>query len=317
MGMGLAVDREAAEAIAGSTRDLIEASKLQESVTARLGGAGRSGGADLIGDQVVVRTAVDMIAQRLHALGRKTMALSPAVFIHLGGAMKEIEEALRRMEEERTREASAAASAAYRNMNLAAIELLRAGSSSGGAGGGARQRMQQLLQQQLSLRQELQGLFDRGSSGQWSMEERAQMARLAAEQRRMEDLVRQIEQESRGAGELLGRVDDIANAMEEMAKELEEGRLDEEIMERQERIITRLLDSQRSMRERDYKRERRSTTAGDVDPLAPGERDAGLDERELLLRMIRRGMQERGPAEYEELIRRYFRALSEKAREGS
>jgi hypothetical protein len=32
--------------------------------------------------------------------------------------------------------------------------------------------------------------------------------------------------------------------------------------------------------------------------------------------MIQRGMREKGPAEYEELIRRYFRALSEKAREG-
>ena len=31
--------------------------------------------------------------------------------------------------------------------------------------------------------------------------------------------------------------------------------------------------------------------------------------------MIRRAMQEKGPREYEELIREYFRALSEKVRE--
>ena len=141
------------------------------------------------------------------------------------------------------------------------------------------------------------------------------MARLAAEQRRMEELARQIADESRGTNELLGALDDLAGRMEEIARELDEGRLDEDLVERQERIITRLLDSQRSMRERDFKRERRSAPGGDEAPLAPEGRRAPESERETLLRMIRRGMQEKGPAEYEDLIRQYFRALSEKARE--
>jgi hypothetical protein len=69
------------------------------------------------------------------------------------------------------------------------------------------------------------------------------------------------------------------------------------------------------MRERDFKQERRSTPAGDAPPLAPEARRSTESEREALLRMIRRGMQEKGPAEYEDLIRQYFRALSERARE--
>ncbi len=315
LSMGLAIEREVAEAIGRSTRELVEASKLQENVAARLGGSGRSGSADLIQEALVAKTAVERIATSLHELGRKTMAVSPAAFIHLGGALRDMDEALRRMEEERGREAAAAAASAYRGMNLAAIELLRAGSSAGAGGGGARQRMQQLLQRQLSLRQELQRLLERGEAGEWSMEERAGMARLAAEQRRMEELARQIAEESRGTGELMGSLDDIAGRMEEIAKELEAGRLDDDLVERQERIITRLLDSQRSMRERDFKQERRSTPAGDAAPLAPEARRAPESEREALLRMIRRGMQEKGPAEYEDLIRQYFRALSERARE--
>ncbi len=315
MSMGLAIEREAARAIASSTREIVEASKLQEGVAARLGGSGRAGSAELIPDELVVKTAVESIARSLHELGRTTMAVPPTALFHLGGAMRDIDETLRRMEEERGREAAAAASSAYREMNLAAIELLRAGSSTGGGGGGARQRMQQMLQQQMTLRQELQRLLERGGAGEWSMEERAGMARLAAEQRRMEELARQIAEESRGTGELMGSLDDIAGRMEEIAKELEEGRLDEDLLERQERIITRLLDSQRSMRERDFKQERRSTPAGDAPPLAPEARRSTESEREALLRMIRRGMQEKGPAEYEDLIRRYYRALSEKARE--
>ena len=39
------------------------------------------------------------------------------------------------------------------------------------------------------------------------------------------------------------------------------------------------------------------------------------DDAALILEKIRRGMRGRGPAEYEELIRAYFRALSGKVRD--
>jgi hypothetical protein len=244
------------------------------------------------------------------------MALSPRVFMRLGLAQKEIETALGAMEEGRSIEAAEASARAYHAMNLAAIELLRTNVSQGGAGGGsARERMQQLLRQQLSLRTELQRLLGRAQGGQWSMEERAGMARLAAEQRKMEEVMRQIASESRGADGAMGRLDDLAGAMEDLARDLEEGRLDDEHMERQERILTRMLDSQRSMRERDYKKERSSTTAGNLGALAPERWREEVSDEETLLRMIRRAMQEKGPKEYEELIREYFRALSEKVRE--
>lgn len=147
------------------------------------------------------------------------------------------------------------------------------------------------------------------------MEERAGMARIAAEQRKLQDIMKQTADESRGAHELMGDLDDLAREMENVAADLDAGKLDRELIERQERILTRMLDSQRSMRERDYKKERSSTAAGEVRALAPGERPGNVDDEEVLLRMIRRAMQEKGPAEYEELIRQYFRALSERLRE--
>ena len=169
MSMGLAIERETAEAMMRATRELVEASKLQEKVAARLLAPGRSGSAELIGEALVARTAVERIARSLQELGRKSMSVSPSVFALLGGALRDADAALRSMEEERGGDAASAAAHAYHGMNLAAIELLRAGSSSGGSGGGARQRMQQLLQQQVSLRRELQRLLESGASanGRW------------------------------------------------------------------------------------------------------------------------------------------------------
>ncbi|MCX5753520.1 MAG: hypothetical protein NTW97_07710 [Candidatus Krumholzibacteria bacterium] len=317
MSMGLTMEKEVAANIARSTRELVEASKLQESAVppGLRGQGGRSSAQDPIQDELVVKTALQKISQNLYQVARKTMVLSPNVFMRLGLAQKEIDLALGAMEEGRSLEASEASARAYRAMNLAAIELLRTSVSQGGSGGSGRERMQQLLKQQLSLKQELQRLLERGQSGQWSMEERAGMARLAAEQRKMEEVMKQIAEESRGARDALGKLDDIAGSMEEVARDLDEGKLDDEVLDRQERILTRMLDSQRSLRERDYKKERSSTVAGDVRALAPERWREEVGDEEILLRMIQRAMQEKGPREYEELIREYFRALSEKVRE--
>jgi hypothetical protein len=320
LSMGLAMDAEVATMLSSSTRDLVEASKLQENLIPKLHerGSGWNTG-ELVRDELVVQTAVRTISRQLYEAARKTTSLSPKVFLNLGLAQKEIDRALGAIEEERTLETADAAGRAYRAMNLAAIELLRSSAAAGGGGGGkggsAREMLQQILQQQLALRQELQRILDGAQAGSWTMEERAGMARIAAEQRKLQDIMKQTADESRGAHELMGDLDDLAGDMENVAADLDAGKLDRELIERQERILTRMLDSQRSMRERDYKKERSSTAAGEVRALAPGERPGNVDDEEVLLRMIRRAMQEKGPAEYEELIRQYFRALSERLRE--
>ncbi|HSG27203.1 MAG TPA: hypothetical protein VLA34_01895, partial [Candidatus Krumholzibacterium sp.] len=137
---------------------------------------------------------------------------------------------------------------------------------------------------------------------------------IAARQRQMGELMRQIEEESRGTGEMLGSLDGIGEEMERIAKMLDEGRLDKDLMEREERILSRMLESQRSLNRRDYSRERKSRT-GEEMRAAEGDYVPGEDERtRLLLERIRNSMREKGPAEYEELIRAYFRALSGKVR---
>ncbi|MCK4351004.1 MAG: hypothetical protein KAX13_09100, partial [Candidatus Krumholzibacteria bacterium] len=140
-------------------------------------------------------------------------------------------------------------------------------------------------------------------------------SRLAAEQRKLRELLEQIVSESKGTSDLLGRMDDMVGEMEEVARRLDEGELDEELMDAQERILSRMLESQRSLVQRDYKRERISRTAGDVGA-APGTCQVGQEsDTDLMLEIIRRSMRGRGPVEFEALNRLYFRALSRKVRE--
>lgn len=316
--MSMAIEREVIEGIEKLTRELVAASFLEEELVADI----RSGDPErdrdrLISEQIVLKEAARRIVEDLNGLARRTMIISGKVFLHLGGALFEIEKVLDGIEQKKLGDAVNAAGTAYREMNLAAIELLRSTSSSGGSSGSARNQMQMMLDQQMSIDQRLRQMFNRGDPRGYSMEERAGMARIAAEQRKMQELLEQIAEESSGSGELLGRLDDVADEMEEVAERLERGELDRELLDREERILSRMLESQRSVQRRDYKRERVSTTAGDLRALDPGTLEAADDDTEMLLEMIRRGMREKGPEEYEELIRLYFRALSKRAREGS
>jgi hypothetical protein len=174
--------------------------------------------------------------------------------------------------------------------------------------------MQQLTAGQMEIDRRMRELMQGGEGG-YSMEERAAMERIAAEQRRMDELLRQILEESGAAQHMLGDIGDIGEEMENIARRLDRGELDSELLEREERILGRLLESQRSLNRRDYSRRRESRTAGDLQALDPGPRSFVDTERNILLERIRRGMREKGPAEYEELNRLYFRALSGKARE--
>lgn len=135
MSMGLTMEKEAAESIARSTRELVEASKLQEAVVPKIRGQGGRGSVSaLIEEELVVKTALQKISENLYQVARKTMALSPKVFAILGLAQREIEAALGTIEEGRSLEAAQASERAYHAMNLAAIELLRVNASQGGSG---------------------------------------------------------------------------------------------------------------------------------------------------------------------------------------
>ena len=57
-----------------------------------------------------------------------------------------------------------------------------------------------------------------------------------------------------------------------------------------------------------------SRTARDLAASVPEGVDRERDEAAIILEMIRNGMRERGPVEYEQLIRQYFRALARKVR---
>ncbi len=315
MSMQMEMDEQVKEEIERAIVELIETSKLQEKYAASLASSGgRLPVSEMLGEQHEIRDAVKTITDELYVIARKTLRISQEAFAELGVAIAAMEQTMTDIESRKTNDAARSAAIAPERINLAAIRLLEAAASSGSASSGGGKGMQQLSGGQSKIDDKMRDMLG-GQGGSWSMEQRASMQRIAAEQRSMDELLRQILEEGGGEQQMLGDLGDIGGDMEEIARQLERGELDSELLEREERVLSRLLESQRSLNRRDYSRRRESRTGDDIRAVDPGTRVYTPDERNVLLERIRRAMRDAGPAEYEELNRLYFRALSGKARD--
>jgi uncharacterized membrane protein YccC len=158
----------------------------------------------------------------------------------------------------------------------------------------------------------------RQSGEKMSLEQRAKMARLAAKQEALRKSLEQLQREQNQHAQLLGRLDEVEREMEETVKALQQNQVNPQLMERQQRILSRLLDASRSMRERDRNNKRKAMPGENLTGRpSPGPLPGELMEfdrtlRDDILRSVRDGTY---PQEYEELIRAYFRALSDAPRE--
>ena len=86
--------------------------------------------------------------------------------------------------------------------------------------------------------------------------------------------------------------------------------VDQETLDLQDRIVSRMLDASRSLHKRDYNKERESRSAGDV--YSQGGGPLQEDEAHKKLRRdILRALESGTPEEYQELVREYFRAIAE------
>ena len=106
---------------------------------------------------------------------------------------------------------------------------------------------------------------------------------------------------------LLGDLNRIAREMREVQTDLAQGSVNPETLRKQDSILSRLLDSQRSLRERDFERRRRAESGINVKRLSPGHIDLTSQEGKNRLREdLLKALQEGYSRDYEELIRKYF-----------
>jgi hypothetical protein len=319
--MGGQMTAEVAEAIRGSVHDLLEISQQQEQHRSEVRMLDRESArfGSMAEGQLDLLEAVSRVADDLYAVAQKSFFISPQVGQAIGHAMAQMDKAMAALE---SRGASAAAhseKAAMVALNDVAKHLINALQAMGSAcsSGGMESMMQQLQgmsQSQMGINQQTLGL---GQQGQMTMEQRAQMARLAAEQAAVQKQLSDLMKEFGNRSDILGRLDRVGDEMKKVVDDLARRQVDQQTIDRQQRILSRLLDAQKSVRRRDYSRQRRSRPGQVTVRRSPGELPSELEDvDEVLRRDLLQALSEDYPKAYQELIRAYFEALSREIRTG-
>jgi hypothetical protein len=262
-------------------------------------------------EQAAIEEGVKKILEQMKQAGGKNALVSPQIAAALGAAQVEMKGAREAISSAapNTREASEQAGNAVDDLNAAAHQLLRArddvsGAQSGSGLAEALERMAQLAQQQGGLGREGAGLLP--MIGRGGMQE--QLQRLAAKQRALAQELERI----RGEGDISG-AGQMADEAKDLSRRLEAGRLDRQVVERQERLFRRMLDAGRTLqgREEDERKERQSTTAtNDSVHLPPALQSRLMGDDQRLRVPSWEELQELSPEE-RRLVVDYFRRLAQ------
>jgi hypothetical protein len=177
---------------------------------------------------------------------------------------------------------------------------------------GQKPSMGQVSQRQGQLNQESRSLSERLSKQmRLSAGDQGEMQRLSQEQARIREQVEEIQKDEEQRHQMLGRLDQVQHDMKDVEEILASGQPSGELEEKQNRILSRLLDAQRSVNRRDFEPERESRPGVDVERASPAQLDPALlrDQDRLRLDLLK-AANDRYPARYRSFVEAYLRSLN-------
>jgi len=266
-------------------------------------------------EQENMRQAMTRINEDLLNLARQTMFVNPQMMAAVHQTLQQMRSACSAAQERDPRTASHYRKQALGALNGALRETNQACSSCRSScnkpnPNSTCNKAGQMAGMQRKINQGTQDLMSQCQNpGSLSMGEQATMQRLAVEQRSLSKSARELAEETQASQQSLGRLEEVAKEMEDVAQDLTDRNVSQRTMQRQEHIESRLLDFQRATREREFSPRRRASPGVDVVRSSPRPLPdkPGQDQlREDLLRAL----DAKYTPDYEQLIRAYFDALS-------
>lgn len=258
---------------------------------------------------------LDKITKQLGDLSQKSFAVSPEMGKALGDAKRQMNEAMKNMSSRNLMASLQNQQEAMRALNEAASMMKSSMESmmSGGQGGGMAgfmQQLSQMAQQQMQLNNMTQ-MLQQMQQGQLSPQQQSELQRLSQQQDIIRKSLEQLNKEARQSGEskrIPQNLENISKEMQEIVTDMESQKLDDGLVQKQEKILSRLLDAQRSMNERDFEKNRESFTSKNITKDSPGKLDLS-NSRNQLKDELSKVQQEGYNKDYESIIRKYFNLL--------
>ncbi len=156
---------------------------------------------------------------------------------------------------------------------------------------GGKGKQPNLSQLQQELNQKIDGLKKSGKTGKEMSQE---LAKMAAEQEMIRKALKEMESKQKGSGNKSGdkeagqpELGQLIKEMEKTENDLVNKRINQETIMRQKDIMSRLLEAEKSMRERELDKQRESQTAQPKEKPVPQSFEKYLKEKEKQVELLK------------------------------
>jgi hypothetical protein len=306
------------QAMRQATRDVLQLSKQQEELIKETADTPANSAAvsELAEKQNNLSSALNRSIDQMFNASKENVFMGSKIGQELGKAASNMKQSIQHFAENSPQKARPkqgesmnALNDAFKALQQSMQQMMQGGGSGGMSMEQFLKQMQQMGKQQQGINQQTQGL---GMGKQMSLARQAAMARLAAEQEHVRKSAEQLAKEAGEMDEILGDMDKIVDDMKDVEKDFYNNNINRQTIQRQNKILSRMLDAQKSMKEREYTNKREAETGQTVIAESPDDLPNNLGERKSQLQQdLLKAKKEGYTKDYLDLIRKYFKVLSE------
>ncbi len=300
-----------------SASNLLQLSKNQEALKSESGSltSNSDNYRDIAGGQSELLSGLTRTVRDLVKLSEKTFFIPPELGRSITQSLRSMQESISKLE---ARDKNGAISnqdqslqALNESINTLRTTIGQAKNSQTGIGFSEfLEKMEQLSGAQSGINEQTlpfshgQGLTD---------EEMGAVLRLKRDQDILQKSLEELQQEVQGQGNLQEQLRQMNSEMQEIVRDMDDMNITDRTVRLQQRILSRMLDTQRSVHRRDFSKKRLAETAKFYENTDPGILPENLGEgirplEENLMQALREGFSR----DFEELIRKYFDSLNRK-----
>ena len=256
-------------------------------------------------NQNSINRQLNQITKQLINLSNKTFFINPKINRIIGKLKNSITKAISNFEQKKITNAKKNQLDVLKNINevtfllLLSMEEMQSSDSTSG--------FEQFLQSLGEMSQQQEGINNQTMQlGQMGMMmQQSMMQQLMQQQQELKKKLSEMLGDM--PGQNLGGLSQANKDMEEIIQDFKNKNVNRETMNRQEKILSRMLDSQKSMTKKDYSEKRESSLSNDAIFSGPGSLPKSMGEKDLLLiNAMESAIKEGHSLEYQKLIRMYF-----------
>lgn len=285
---------------------------------------------ELMAQQQKIREDFAMVQDSLNALAKRVFQISSFITREVESVNQNLDKSVEQMGERQVKESNLyqqQVMTGYNNLALMLDEVMQqmqeqmAKSMPGSQmcqkpGGSSDSQMPSMSEMQKQLNEQLQkmkGQMEKGekAGGQQGMsKELAEMAqKQSAIRQALQELAKQLGGGNTEDGKLAKELQKLADEMDQTEEDIVNKRITQETLERQEEILTRLLEAEESERQRKQDDERQSNTAQEISRPVPPEIEEYLRKRAAELDLYKTVSPDLKPF-YKNLVEEYLRSIT-------